>query len=135
MGYIGGDIKTITYNHPTLGSGTLFPKAGEDGTIDKGGFTSADDAAGITGSGKLIDIITAKRASLEILCAWDMVDQDELEVVNNMAASPLLADWTITHISGAVYGGKGKPVGDIQGSTGAGTFPLKLAFENKLSKL
>jgi hypothetical protein len=134
--YTGGDIKTITYNHPSLGSGTLFPKAGEDGTLDPGGYTSADDAAGVTGNGQnLIDIITAKRASFEILCAWDMADADELDTVNNMAASPLLADWTITHISGAVYGGKGKPVGDVQGSTGAATFALKLAFEGKLSKL
>ena len=135
MGYTGGDIKSIAYNHPTLGSGTLFPKSGEDGTLDQGGFTSADDAAGITGAGQMIDIITAKRGSLEILCAWDMTDKQELNTVNDMAADPVMADWTISTLSGAVFGGKGKPVGDVQGSIGTATFALKLAFEGKVKTL
>lgn len=135
MSYTGGDIKSITFNHPTLGSGTIYPKAGEDGTLDPGGYTASDDAANVTSQGELIDVITAKRGSFEIVCAWDMNDKDELDKVNEMAASPILADWTITHISGAVYGGKGKPVGDLKGSTNAATFTLKLAFEGKLNKL
>lgn len=135
MSYTGGDIKSIAFNHPTLGSGTIYPKAGEDGTIDLGGYTASDDAANITSQGQMIDVITAKRGSFEIVCAWDMNDKDELNKVNDMAASPILGDWTINHISGAVYGGKGKPVGDIKGSTNGSTFTLKLSFEGKINKL
>lgn len=136
MGFIGGDILTIAYNHPVIGSGTLFPKAAEDGTLDKGEYMSQDDANQVTASGQLIDIINRKRAGFESPpIAWDSVDTDELQQVNDMAGSPILADWTITHISGAVWGGKGKPVGDIQGSTNAGTFTLKLAFEGKVNNL
>jgi len=135
MGYTGGDIKSISYNHPTLGSGTLFPKAGEDGTLDRGGFTSADDDAMVTGAGQMIDVITAKRGSFEVVCAWDTTDKQELKRINEMAGTPVLADWTITHISGAVWGGKGKPVGDVKGSTNAATFTLKLAFEGKINDL
>lgn len=134
MSYTGGDIKSITFNHPILGSGTIYPKAGEDGTINYGGYTASEEA-GVTAQGHLIDVITAKRGSFEITCAWDMNDKDELEKVNEMAASPVLGDWTITHISGAVYGGKGKPVGDINGSTNSATFTLKIAFDGKISKL
>ena len=43
--------------------------------------------------------------------------------------SSILGDWTITSINGAVYGGKGKPVGDLQGNTNTSLITLKLAFE------
>ena len=55
MSVIGGDILEITFNHPTLGSGIIFPKAAEDSTFDLGGFRSNDDAAGVDGSGEMID--------------------------------------------------------------------------------
>jgi len=135
MGFTGGDVKLISYNHPIFGSGTLYAKAGEDGTLNIGGYTSADDDANITGTGQMIDIITRKRGSFEILCVWDTVDIKELDTINDMAGSPVLGDWTVEHISGVVWGGKGKPVGDVIGSTGTSTFNLKLAFEGKINNL
>jgi hypothetical protein len=50
----GGDIIEITFNHPSIGSGTLFPKAGEDSTYNTGGFRSADDDNMIDGAGNMI---------------------------------------------------------------------------------
>lgn len=136
MGYVGGDITEITYNHPTIGSGTLFCKANEDGTLDRGGFRSNDDANSITGSGQMIDQINRVRGSFETPpIAWDMVDRDELDKLSAMSESPVLADWTIASISGAIWGGRGKPVGDIQGATNTSQIGLKIAFEGKVKNI
>ena len=64
MGYTGGDIIELTFNHEVEGSGSLFLKSNEDGTMDLGGYASEDDANGITGDGKFIDKINAKRGIL-----------------------------------------------------------------------
>jgi hypothetical protein len=134
--YVGGDIIEITYNHPVIGSGTLFCKSNEDGTLDLGGFRSNDDANSITGDGKLIDQLNRVRASFETPpIAWDMTEQDELKKLSEMTESPILADWTIESISGSIWGGRGKPVGDIQGNTNTDLITLKLAFEGKLEQI
>ena len=136
MGYVGGDIIEITYNHPVLGSGTLFCKSNEDGTLNMGGFNSNDDANSVTGDGRLIDQINRVRAGFEAPpIAWDMTDADELSKLTELSASPVLADWTISSISGAIWGGKGKPVGDLNGSTNTSQVTLKLAFEGKVKIL
>jgi hypothetical protein len=67
----GGDIIEITFNHPSIGSGTLFPKAGEDSTYNTGGFRSADDDNMIDGAGNMIDKINRTRWSFEALLSWD----------------------------------------------------------------
>lgn len=76
----------------------------------------------------MIDIIKAVRWSVEGPCAW-AIDEASAGVkkLADLAGSPLPADWTGTHISGAIHGGKGKPVGDIQGDSGAATFTLKIS--------
>jgi hypothetical protein len=132
---VGGDILEVTYNHPTLGSGTLFAKAAEDGTFGLGGFQSADDDSMIDGGGNMIDQITRKRWSFEGTISWDMNLKTELEKLTAMQGSPVLADWTISHINGTVYGGKGKPVGDTKGNTNAATIPLKLQGSGQLKKI
>lgn len=124
---VGGDIIEIQYNHPTLGSGTLYPKADEDSTFDPGGFRSADEVNGVDGAGNMIDTLTRRRWSLETTVSWDMNSRQELEAVIAMAGSTEQADWTITHVNGTVYGGKGKPVGDLAGAGKGATFPLKLS--------
>lgn len=133
MAFIGGDIIEMTYNHPTLGSGKLFPKSKEDGTLDPGGFRSEDDASMITANGTLITQLNRVAASLETPpIAQDSLGDDQLAAIADMAGSPVDADWTVTHISGAIYGAKGRPVGDLSYSTNAGTFSFKLAFNGKL---
>ena len=135
MGAIGGDILEITFNHPTLGSGTIYPKSGEDSTIYLGGFRSADDVNNIDGSGQMIDIMNRARWGVETVVAWDNNIALEYEKVVALAESPVQADWTVTHISGTVWGGKGKPVGDLKGAGNGGTFPLKISGGSKLKKI
>jgi hypothetical protein len=130
----GGDIIEITYNHPTIGSGVIFPKAAEDNTYDLGGIRSTDDANMVDGGGNMIDQMNRGRWSVETLCVNDMNTQNEIERCNEMAASPALADWTFTHINGTVYVGKGKPVGDLQNNVNQSTFTLKVAGGGKLKK-
>lgn len=127
MAATGGDVLEITYNHPTLGSGTIYPKAKEDNTLNHGGLRSEDDENGLDGSGRMIDKMSRQRWSFEGVIAWDNNIAKELEAVIKMAKSPLEADWTFTHVSGQVYGGTGKPVGNLNGALSAATFQLKVA--------
>lgn len=135
MSFVGGDIIEITCNHPTLGSYTFFPKSGEDSTYDHGGFRSDDDENGLAGNGQMIDKMNRKRWFFEAVIANDQNNNLEDEAINALAASPEPGDWTITHANGSVYGGKGKPVGDIQTNANAATFPLKVSGGGKMEKI
>lgn len=135
MSVIGGDILEITFNHPTLGSGIIFPKAAEDSTFDLGGFRSNDDAAGVDGSGEMIDQLSRVRWSFEGTIAWDMNTREDLEKLTELSGDPVLSEFTMTHINGTVYGGSGKPVGDLAGNGNAATFSLKLAGGGRMKKI
>lgn len=136
MAYTGGDIVEITYNHSVLGTGTFFCKAGEDATVDTGGYRSNDDANMVTSDGQMIDQINRVRWSIECPpIAWDMTGVDEASKIAKLAASPIQADWTIACISGAIWGGKGKPVGDVQGVTNGSTVKMKLAGGGELKNI
>lgn len=132
---VGGDILEVTFNHPTLGSGTIFPKSSEDSTMNLGGFRSTDDNAMIAGNGEIIDQIHQTRWSVETKVAWDMNTREDLEKVVSLAASPVPATWTFTHINGTIYGGTGKPVGDYNGNGNDATFTLKVSGGGVLKKL
>jgi hypothetical protein len=136
MSFTGGDIVEITYNHPTIGSGTLLCKANEDGTMERGGRRSVDDTNMVTGDGQMIDQINMARWSFETPpIAWDMTGLDESEQLSRLAGSPVLADWTITHINGAIWGGKGKPVGELPGATNTAQLTLKLSGSGRLRRI
>ena len=130
MPAVGGDITEITYNHPTIGQGTLFPKANEGNTLDPGGIRTSDDASMIDGTGQPIWHLYRVRGSLEILCANDMNTRNDIEVVRQLQESSLPADWTFTMINETVWGCSGKPVGDIAADVNASTFTLKIASGN-----
>lgn len=132
---VGGDILEIKWQHPTLGSGVFFPKSGEDSTFDLGGFRSNDDANMIDGGGNIIDQINRVRWSLEVVCSWDQTGNNELDIIRQLSSSPVQGTYTISHISGAVWTGKGKPVGDLQGNSNQSTFNLKLSGGNLLRKI
>ena len=133
--FTGGDILEISYKHPTLGAGTWFPKSAEDFTVDPGGYRSGDDANMVTSNGQMIDQMNRVRWSMEGPVAWDMAVNDELNQARLLASSPILADWTITHINGTVWGGKGKPVGDIQGNTNSSQMSIKISGGGQLTKI
>jgi len=132
---VGGDILEITYNHPTLGTGTIFAKSQEDSTFDLGGYRSNDDAAMVDGGGNMIDQINQVRWKFSVAVSWDGNSANELDKIVALAGSPVTADWTISHINGVVWGGNGKPVGDYEGNGNASTFTLTLSGGGKLKKI
>lgn len=127
MSVVGGDVTEITFNHPTLGNGIIFPKSSEDSTYDLGGFRSNDDANAVDGGGNMMDEMSRVRWSLEATVAWDMNVRKDLETITAMAGSPVPAVWTWTNINGINYKATGKPVGDMQGNGKAATFSLKIS--------
>lgn len=131
----GGDLTEVTWNHPTLGSGVIFPKAGEASNYDLGGFRSADDAQMVDGGGNMIDQISQNRWSMEVPVAWEQQDQNTLKELTDLAGSPVQADWTFTNANGTVYQGKGKPVGDLIGDGFASNIPLKVSGGGALRRL
>lgn len=132
---VTGDITEVTFNHPTLGSGIFLPKAGEDSNYDLGGFRSADDANMIDGAGAMIDQMNRTRPFFECVLSGDMNTREDLEKLTALASSPVKADWTFTHINGTVYGGKGKPVGDVTLNGNTGQINLKVAGEGSFKKI
>jgi hypothetical protein len=135
MSFVGGDILEVSFKHPVLGNGTFEPKSAEDCTIDLGGWKANDDDNSITGNGTMIDQINRKRWSAELTVAWDSQITNEVDLLNQLAESPVQADWIITHINGTIWGGKGKPVGDIKGDTQKAIVKFKLAGGGKLKLL
>jgi len=132
---VSGDITTLNYSHPTLGSGVLYAKAGEESTYSLGGIRTEDDVNSIDGGGQSIDVMKRERWFFEVPISWDMNDKEELEKLSQMAASPVPGDWTVSHINGIIYGGKGKPVGDVNGNGGAGTIAVKISGGGILKKI
>lgn len=122
---VAGDVKEITFNHPTLGSGTLKPISGEDFTLSLGGFKTLDEDV-ITSDGEKIDKITNSAWMAEGSVRWASQTGLDLEKIKNLSGSTDNSDWTFELMDGSIYGGFGKPVGDIQGSTKDGTISIKL---------
>ena len=135
MQYSGGDLIEITCNHPTLGSFSFATKSNESYTLDPGGFRSNDDANMITGSGTFIDQVNRVRWSFEGPLMADFVSNNEILNLPELASSSELATWTFTHISGTIWRGKGKFVGDIKVDTKTKQLTAKIAGGGKLEKL
>lgn len=127
MAFTGGDIIEISYNHPTIGSGILQPKANEDNEYDIGGVRSNDDEQGISSQGEAIYSMTMKRWSAKCVVASDMNIRQEYEKVIAMAASIDEGVFSFQHINGTIYKGKGKPVGDLKLNVNQSTFQLQLS--------
>ena len=135
MQYSGGDLIEITCNHPTLGSFNFATKSNESYTMDPGGFRAVDDANMITGNGTFIGQTNRVRWSFEGPLMADFKSNNEMENLPSLAESSELGTWTFTHISGVVWRGKGKFVGDIQIDTNTAQLTAKLAGGGKLEKL
>jgi hypothetical protein len=125
--YQGGDLVEVTCNHPTLGNFNFATKSGESYTMDPGGNRSNDDASSITGNGVMIDQVNKVRWSFEGPLIADFSSNNEMENLPKLASSSELGTWTITHISGAVWRGRGKFVGDIQIDTNTAQVPSKIS--------
>jgi hypothetical protein len=135
MGVIAGDVLEITVNHPTIGTKTWFPKSNSDSTLDPGGFRTNDDDNQVDGGGRMIKQMNRKRWSCELTISWDPRTSNEVDAVDAISGSPEDATFTITHVSGAIYGGKGTIVGDVKGNLNTGELPIKLGGSGKLKKI
>ena len=124
---VHGDFIEITYNHPTIGSGVLFPKANESNTIDLGGFRNNDDASQVTSAGQLMIQKNRVVGFFEVTVENDHNVRNDLQRIVDLSGAAAQAEWTVQLINGAVYAGTGVPVGDLQVDTNTGTFTLKVA--------
>lgn len=132
---LGGDIREVSYNHPTYGQGLFDPKSGEDSTYDLGGRRANDDTASVTAQGQPIYELTMVRWVFEVPIKWDMLNDNEIKVLSDMAGDLIDAEWTFTHVNGSVFRGTGRPVGDISGAGKASTIPLKVSGGGVLEKI
>lgn len=133
--YIGGDITAVTCNHPTLGTFNFATKSNESYNFDPGGKRSNDDANGVAGNGTMLDQVNVVRWFFEGPLMVDLESENEVKNLPALAESPELATWTIEHISGIVYKGLGKPVGDIQVDLNTAQLGAKISGGGKAEKL
>lgn len=124
--FLAGDISSISCTH--LGTTyRYFPKANETFNIDKGGVRTNDDASQLTSNGQNIRAINAVRWSIDGPIGADFLSGYEEDSLNLMSGSPAEGIWQVSHRSGAIWVGKGSPVGDIQSDSNAGTLTLKIS--------
>lgn len=135
MSAVGGDIIGLDVNHPTFGTISFQPKAGEDSTFDLGGFRSEDDANMLEATGGVIKKLNNNRWSAEITISNDANIRTDLEKLASMSGHPLDGTWTISHINGSVYRGLGSPVGDVNANFNAATIKVKISGGGTLKKI
>lgn len=112
----GGDIVSVSVQHPTLGTKKLYAKASEGSSYDLGGPRTKADKNSIDGSGSAIRVMNNTLASFKVKLAWDMSDRNDLEFITSLSASVDKANYTFVNINGVAYAlNNGFPVGDIVG--------------------
>jgi len=132
MASVGGDITEITLSNPDAGSATFQVLAGETNTFDLGGIRNEVKT---TGSGQMVTVKTNVPWMVEVTLDWDSNTREDMELVNDFAASSRPTDCTITSINGTVYSGVGTVDGDVQGDLSGPTLPLNLKGGGKLAKI
>lgn len=135
MAVTGGDVLEVRYNNDNVGEGVFYVKSGEDMTFDEGGFRNEDEAGAMSGSGEAIYKMNQVRWMLEGPMVWNMITQNELERLSQLAEDLGETQFTIRHINGTIWAGVGKVVGDIQGGSQEATIPIKLAGGGRLRKV
>lgn len=134
MSYTGGDLQELKIDHEVVGSKTFAAYGDEEWTFDLGGVRKSDDGA-IATNGRKINKMNTMPWMLKGVIAWDMLNDEELEYLTNIAADPNPASITATHISGAVYTGSGSIVGEVVGNTKDSKIELTLSGGGKLEKI
>lgn len=127
----GGDIKEITYTHPTLGSGVLFAKANEGNKLTPGGLVASDDDGMIDGAGNYIWQMNWQRGSIEALIVNDMNTREDLTKLQAMEGDPVDTEFTVSIVNNTVWSGIGRPVGMLSADINASTVSVKIAANFK----
>jgi hypothetical protein len=89
----------------------------------------------ISSNGQMMSQLNRARWAVDGPIAVDQMSDYELESLNVMAGSPSLGIWQFAMISGAIYKGTGRPVGDVATDSNAGTLTLKVAGGGYLQKI
>lgn len=131
MAIVTGDIIDLSVKHP-LGNSSFQVKAAEDSTYDLGGFRSGDDANSITSGGKRIDMKNRVVPFFEVVI---IASPEDLNLLTQIAGSPVAGEWDITHVSGDVHRLTGTPSGDLQVNRNTGQLTLKVSGDNKMERV
>ena len=122
---VGGDIKELRVNHPTLGSRVFGVKAKESNTYDPGGPRSEDSADAITTQGKPIRSISMTRGEFNCMIENDQAT-DDAQFIADLSKDPVEGTWQITVINGTEWKLVGSPVGDIKPDIMNATLQIKV---------
>ena len=124
--FLAGDVIDITCTH--MGRTYRYsPKSGESFNIDKGGRRTKDENGDVTSNGQNIRSINNAKWSIDGPIAVDLLTGYEENSLIKMSASPSEGIWQVTHVSGAIFKGKGSPVGDIKSDSNTATLSLKIS--------
>jgi hypothetical protein len=121
---IGGFLTEVTANHPTLGGFTFYPMANEDVSFDPITIMTEDDEESVDGSGNPVRKMKRKLPKIEFTLANDVNNREDWNAIKQLMENPVESDWTFSHSNGSVFGGNGKPVGNLEGNLTAATFPV-----------
>jgi hypothetical protein len=126
-----GDCVEVVCNH--LGNTYRYsPKSNESANVDRGGIRANDDANQVTANGKMMSQLNMVRWMFDTPVADETGAVESLEL---MAGSPSLGTWQFSMISGSIFKGVGRPVGDITVDNNAGTISFKVSGGGKLEKI
>lgn len=129
----GVEFLQIGLKHSSLGSVTLYPKAGENGQLQIGGYQNEVET---TGSGEAI--VKKKRVPWVVECppiAWNKSGTDLIKIMQDLIDSFEEVDCTFELTDGSIWTGKGSLIDELKGATYDGTIPLKISGGGKLIKL
>ena len=135
-GFVGGDLLEVTCNHSALGNLRLQLKSNEDYEFHPGGYKANDDENGITGAGEPIDEMHRVRWFFGLPNVAHSLSSDELDKLAKLSAHPEPGIWTFGRIDGAIWSGKGRPVGDFSLNGNKGTINgVKISGGGVLTKI
>jgi hypothetical protein len=126
VSYSGGDLQFVTINHPDLGTLNFEPYAGEDWTVDPGGYVSNDADEMIGAQGGFIDSQSLQRDSISCTLAAATGD-GVIESLKALQKSTVLGVCTFTGINGNTYRINAKPVGRIMNTGKDSKIVIKFA--------
>jgi len=137
MAVVSGDITEITCKHDELGDFTFYPVAGEDNTLQDGGFQNEQNTDAVDGSGRSLNKKMRKKWSFSGPVAWKMhdPDRDEFADIKALEEHPDEGEWTFEHVSGAIWSATGTPAGGQEGNVGTGRFELQVEGGGRIEKI
>lgn len=128
---VAGDLKQVSVKHP-IGNFTFEAKSGEDVTIMKGGFVSADDDGNFTSALNRIDVKNAKPWSASFTIGANAGDIDTLQALSESLDE---GTWIFTFMNNESRTGTGTVVDPIEENKQGGTIAVKIQGSGKLETI